>query len=74
MGRAVAQPLVKADPSDPRSAVLAWYTLYKGDQYAGELLAAFELLQVRNTQGCSNKFWYRNMFAHLETAEAVLYM
>ena len=46
MGRATARPLVKTDPSDPRQALLAWYTLYKGDQYAGELLAAFELLQV----------------------------
>ena len=46
IGRARAQPLVKLDPSDPHSAVLSWFTVYKGDKYAGELLAAFELLMV----------------------------
>ena len=47
MGRARLQPMVKLDAgSDPRMAVLRWTELRKGDQYAGELLAACELMLV----------------------------
>ena len=39
--------MVKLDAgSDPRMAVLRWTELRKGDQYAGELLAACELMLV----------------------------
>lgn len=47
MGRAHLQPMVKLDAgSDPRMAVLRWSELRKGEQYAGELLAACELMLV----------------------------
>lgn len=38
--------MVKLDPTDIRTPVLQWYNITKGEQYGGELLAAFELLQV----------------------------
>lgn len=50
MGRVVAKPRVKNEedpymkPLFPPS--LEWYDLYRGTDPAGELLAAFELIQV----------------------------
>ena len=46
LGRTHAYPMVKTDPTDPRTPVLQWYPIKKGDQDGGELLAAFELLLV----------------------------
>ena len=46
LGRTTAYPMVKLDPSDPRTPVLQWYSIKKGEQYGGELLAAFELMLV----------------------------
>ena len=50
MGRVVAKPHVKTD-EDPYAKplfppCLEWFELYRGCDPAGELLAAFELLQV----------------------------
>ena len=56
IGRAIAKPVVKMShekyvkPSFPPQ--LDWFDIYRGEDKAGELLAAFELLQVgvtRNT-------------------------
>ena len=50
IGRALARPIVKASderyekPNFPPS--LEWFDVYRGTDKAGELLAAFELLQV----------------------------
>ena len=46
LGRTKACPMVKLDPSDMRTPVLQWHDIKKGQQYGGELLAAFELFLV----------------------------
>ena len=51
LGRTKAYPMVKLDPTDGRTPVLQWYTIKKGAQYGGELLAAFELFQVSISSG-----------------------
>ncbi|PAA77701.1 hypothetical protein BOX15_Mlig001839g4 [Macrostomum lignano] len=43
LGRALVQPMVKLDPTDPRRPVLQWHPIFKGSKEGGELLAAFEL-------------------------------
>ncbi|XP_070540972.1 myoferlin-like isoform X9 [Ptychodera flava] len=43
MGRVMAKPLVKLEGNDPRVPRLMWYTLRRGNEDAGEVLASFEL-------------------------------
>lgn len=51
MGRTFAKPVVKMSDEDygpPRfPPQLEYYQIYRGNSTAGDLLAAFELLQVR---------------------------
>ena len=47
LGRTKAQPMVKLDPADARTPVLQWYEVKRAGKPCGELLAAFELFQVR---------------------------
>ncbi|KAK2145131.1 hypothetical protein LSH36_700g01069 [Paralvinella palmiformis] len=44
LGRTKAHPMVKLDAQDSRLPMLQWYSVQKGEEYGGELLAAFELL------------------------------
>ena len=39
--------MVKLDPGDARTPVLQWYEIKRSGKRGGELLAAFELFQVR---------------------------
>jgi len=39
--------MVKLDPGDARTPVLQWYEIKRSGKHGGELLAAFELFQVR---------------------------
>lgn len=56
IGRALAKPHVKLleepyeKPDFPPS--LEWYEIHRGPERAGELLATFELLQVRTNEVC----------------------
>ncbi|XP_006816720.1 myoferlin-like, partial [Saccoglossus kowalevskii] len=43
MGRVMVKPLVKLEGNDPRVPRLLWYTLKRGNDDAGEVLASFEL-------------------------------
>jgi hypothetical protein len=42
--------MVKLDAADGRVPVLQWYSIKKGEQYGGEMLAAFELFRVSGHQ------------------------
>lgn len=50
IGRAIARPIVKMTHENYESPKfpprLEWWDIYRGPDKAGELLAAFELLQV----------------------------
>ncbi|XP_028412829.1 myoferlin-like isoform X1 [Dendronephthya gigantea] len=43
IGRTIVKPTVKLNGSQPPSPQLLWYDITKGDEDAGEMLAAFEL-------------------------------
>ena len=51
IGRALARPIVKmaCEPYEKPffPPALEWFQIFRGEERAGELLAAFELLQVR---------------------------
>lgn len=47
MGRCVLTPLVKLNGQGPPSPRLLWYDVERGNEYGGEILAAFELYLVR---------------------------
>ena len=46
IGRALARPSIKLKEDGYVRPHLEWYDLFRGPDNAGELLAAFELLQV----------------------------
>lgn len=46
IGRALARPQIRLKENPYHLPSLEWYSLYRGLDHAGELLAAFELLQV----------------------------
>ena len=52
IGRALSRPIVKmaCEPYEKPffPPALEWFQVFRGEEKAGELLAAFELLQVRN--------------------------
>lgn len=54
IGRALARPIVKmaCEPYEKPffPPALEWFQIYRGEEKAGELLAAFELLQVKTSQ------------------------
>jgi len=47
MGRCTMTPLVKINGQGPPSPRLLWYEVERGNEYGGEILAAFELFLVR---------------------------
>lgn len=51
IGRALARPIVKmaCEPYEKPffPPALEWFQIFRGEEKAGELLAAFELLQVK---------------------------
>ncbi|EDO36863.1 predicted protein, partial [Nematostella vectensis] len=50
MGRCVVKPLVKLNGQGPPAPRLLWYDVERGDEYGGEILAAFELFLVSITK------------------------
>lgn len=52
IGRAMARPLVKKAETKYEAPLfppkLEWFQIYRGDLPAGELLAAFELFEVKS--------------------------
>ncbi|XP_048584840.1 myoferlin isoform X2 [Nematostella vectensis] len=49
MGRCVVKPLVKLNGQGPPAPRLLWYDVERGDEYGGEILAAFELFLDEGT-------------------------
>jgi len=49
MGRCTMTPLVKLNGQGPPAPRLLWYDVHRGNEYGGEILAAFELFLV---SGC----------------------
>ena len=47
LGRCMAVPKIKLEDEAYDPAMLEWHSVYRGTIAAGELLAAFELLEVR---------------------------
>ena len=54
IGRAMVRPLVKKAETKYEAPLfppkLEWFQIYRGDLPAGEMLAAFELFEVRDTK------------------------
>ncbi|XP_071827267.1 myoferlin-like isoform X3 [Apostichopus japonicus] len=48
LGRCQIQPMIKTDTRDQRVPRLAWHTVYRSGQTAGELLASFELFLIED--------------------------
>lgn len=46
IGRAIAKPKVKLKEHQYRTPVLEWFEIIRGTDNAGELLAAFEMLEI----------------------------
>lgn len=53
MGRCVVTPLVKMNGQEPPSPRLLWYDITRVGEEAGEILAAFELFLVCESQSTS---------------------
>lgn len=46
IGRAIAKPKVKLKENSYKTPVLEWFEIIRGTENAGELLAAFEMLEI----------------------------
>lgn len=46
IGRAIAKPKVKLKENQYKNPTLEWFEIIRGTDHAGELLAAFELLEI----------------------------
>lgn len=46
IGRAIAKPKVKLKENAYKTPTLEWFEIFRGPDNAGELLAAFEMLEV----------------------------
>lgn len=46
IGRAIAKPKVKLKENSYKIPVLEWFEIFRGQDTAGELLAAFEMLEI----------------------------
>lgn len=74
IGRALCKPVVKLSneryegPKFPPS--LEWWDIHRGPDRAGELLATFELLQVRSCQRLSGQ--RGSCFSHVDASLTVL--
>lgn len=47
LGRAVGKPSVNLCEADYQVPSLEWFQIYRGNEEAGELLATFEMFEVR---------------------------
>ena len=48
MGRAIGKPNVCLSEENYKQPSLEWFQIHRGNEEAGELLAAFEMFEVRN--------------------------
>lgn len=49
IGRAIARPKVKLKENSYKNPTLEWFEIFRGTDNAGELLAAFEMLEIGST-------------------------
>ena len=69
IGRAMARPLVKKAETKYEAPLfppkLEWFQIYRGDLAAGEVLAAFELFEVRIYIMINHRKYYIRYYLNL---------